>query len=282
MKRDNVRSLDLIADDINKLERGNIFDIGDLLLEAKAQCEHGQWLSWLHAEFESYSVDTAERYMKVAKLSTKFRCVRNLKLAATTLYELADRENEDDLQAIIKELAKHATKKRLKPLEAERVIKVGIGRRRFGDGPDATLVQLSEFDGDEAWYEKAVAALQECKPETDEAAQQIADKIEQEYWESLTAKEEQRSEEEVVSNETGAILDGPPPVPPPTEPPEPQRIGGGTPWAEQEPFTDAVNELLWLSTKPIDRFVGSFSTADLCEVTEFLRAVAAANKQEAA
>jgi hypothetical protein len=187
----NARSLDVIADDINKLERGNIFDIGDLLLEAKAHREHGQWLSWLRAEFESYSVDTAERYIKVAKLSTRFRGVRNLKLAATTLYELADHENEDDLQAIIEELAKHATKKRLKPLEAERVIKVGIGRRRFGDWPDATLVQLFEFDGDEAWYEKAVAALQECKPETDEAAQQIADKIEREYWEILTEKEEE-------------------------------------------------------------------------------------------
>jgi len=28
-------------DNIHKLERGSIVDIGDLLLEAKAQCEHG-------------------------------------------------------------------------------------------------------------------------------------------------------------------------------------------------------------------------------------------------
>jgi hypothetical protein len=42
--RKNVRPLDAIAEDINKLERKNIFDIGDLLLEARAQCEPGQWL----------------------------------------------------------------------------------------------------------------------------------------------------------------------------------------------------------------------------------------------
>ena len=43
-RRKNVRDLDTIADDIRKLERANIFDVGDLLIEAKAQCAHGQWL----------------------------------------------------------------------------------------------------------------------------------------------------------------------------------------------------------------------------------------------
>jgi hypothetical protein len=48
-KQTNVRFLCTIADDIHKLERKSITDIGDLLLEAKAQCEHGQWLDWLGA-----------------------------------------------------------------------------------------------------------------------------------------------------------------------------------------------------------------------------------------
>jgi Protein of unknown function (DUF3102) len=46
-KRKNVRPLDEIADNLHKLERKNIIDIGDLLIEAKAQCEYGQWLDWL-------------------------------------------------------------------------------------------------------------------------------------------------------------------------------------------------------------------------------------------
>lgn len=137
MKRKNVRSLDEIADGIHKLERRNIIDIGNLLLEAKAQCEHGQWLQWLYSEF-GWSSTTAERYMKAADLASKFHILQNLRLAATTLYELADHEPEEDLPEIIEELAKHATKSRLAPRDAKRVIKIGIGRHRFGDYPEAT------------------------------------------------------------------------------------------------------------------------------------------------
>jgi Protein of unknown function (DUF3102) len=125
MKRKNVRSLDTIAVNIHQLARGNIIDIGDLLLEAKSQCEHGDWLNWLRGEFD-WSVDTAERYMRVAALNAKFRSLRNLKLAVTTLYELADHEEAEqgipedrlNLPAIIDELAKHASKTRLSPRDA--------------------------------------------------------------------------------------------------------------------------------------------------------------------
>src|SRR3954451_3562042 len=96
MKRKNERSLDTIADSIHRAERTNVIDIGDLLLEAKAQCEHGQWLAWLSAEF-TWSEDTAARYMKVATLAARFRSLRNLNLAVTTLYELADHEREEEL-----------------------------------------------------------------------------------------------------------------------------------------------------------------------------------------
>ena len=77
MKKQNTRSLGAIADDIHKIERTNIFDIGDLLIEAKAQCEHGDWLDRVDAEFD-WSVDTAENYMKVAGLASKFRNFRNI------------------------------------------------------------------------------------------------------------------------------------------------------------------------------------------------------------
>jgi hypothetical protein len=114
MKRKNVRPLGTIADNIHQLVRGNIIDIGDLLLEAKAQCERGQWLYWLSAEF-TWSVDSAERYMRVAQLAGQFRSLRNLKLGATTLYDLADHDGEENLPIIVEELAKHATKTPLGP-----------------------------------------------------------------------------------------------------------------------------------------------------------------------
>jgi hypothetical protein len=289
-KPQNIRPLDVIADDINKLERGNIFDIGDLLLEAKAQCEHGEWLSWLHAEFESYSVDTAERYMKVARLSAKFRSVRNLKLAATTLYELTDHDNGDDLQAIIKELAKHATKKRLKPLEAERVIGIGIGRRRFGDRPDATLLQLIELDpySGETWYETAVSALQERNPETAEAANSIVDDVQAEHLaaEREAEKAEDDMDDDEVDDEAAEIeriLGGPAPdLPPAAAPSQLQKFGDGTDWEGVGSFCGAVAALQWLLTKPAKRFVGQFTKAELHKVAEFLLAVAAAETKEAA
>jgi hypothetical protein len=288
-KQTNVRSLCTIADDIHKLERKSITDIGDLLLEAKAQCEHGQWLDWLGDEFD-WSVDTAERYMKVAKLSSKFRTLRNLKLAVTTLYELADHDNEEELPSIVSELSKHASKKKLPPRDAERVIKVGIGRHRFGDHPDAALVRLAELN---EWgspshsgivYEKAATALQERNPETDEAANSIVNEITQAYYEAELLKAEEKAQRrdeirEEAEQEADAILDGAPPdLPPPITPPEPQRLDADSDWAETKPFVDAVKGLIWLHAKPISRFVGMFSPAVLREMADFLMAVAAAQQ----
>ena len=92
-KERNGRSLDDIATEIHKLERANIFGMGELLIEAKAKCEHGEWLDWIEAEFE-WSPDTAENYMNAAELARKFRSVRNLKVPATTVYALASLEDE--------------------------------------------------------------------------------------------------------------------------------------------------------------------------------------------
>jgi hypothetical protein len=272
MKRKNVRPLDTIAVDIHQLERGNIIDLGDLLLEAKCQCEHGDWLTWLTCEFD-WSVDTAERYMGVAALNAKFRRLRNLKIAATTLYALIYQE-PDDLPAIIGELAKHASETRLGPRDAKRVIKIGIGRRRYGDHPDATLVQLAELNGwSQAWHEKAVAALLEREPDTDESARLLVEEVVAEQKaEAVETKDDDAEQEEVES-----ILDGAPPdLPPPIAPPEPQKFGADTEWEGRESFAHAVTTLLDLRTKPVGRFVGRFSPSELREVADFLLAIASA------
>jgi hypothetical protein len=266
MKRKNVRSLDTIAVNIHQLERGNIIDIGDLLLEAKSQCERGDWLKWLTCEFD-WSVDTAERYMGVAALNAKFRSLRNLKIAATTLYALVYQE-QDDLPAIIDELAKHASKTRLRPGDAKRVIKIGIGRSRFGDHPDATLVQLVELFEYSAWYEKAVAALLEHEPDTEESAHLLVREVAAEY-------ETEKARIKDDADEVDSILDGAPPdLPPSITPPEPQKFGADTEWEGGESFADAVTALLDLRTKSAARFVGRFSPSELREVADFLLAIA--------
>jgi hypothetical protein len=273
----NVRTLDSIAADIHRLEQGNIIDIGDLLVEAKAkECEHGGWLSWLWSEFE-WSEDTAARYMRVAELAAKFRSVRNLKLARVTLYELvAKHKNHEDIPAIIAELEKHATKTRLRPDDARRVIDISIGRRRFGDLPEATLHQLVRLDSfpsyrNAPWYQQAIAALQERRPETDEEAQAIIEEVIADE-----AAQDDSAEDKAEDDEIEAILDGPPPdLTPPITPPEPQKLTGGTVWAGQGEFDGAISVLLAWSSKPAARFVGGmYSPEKLREVSDFVSAVA--------
>ncbi|WP_161855601.1 DUF3102 domain-containing protein [Bradyrhizobium sp. CCBAU 051011] len=293
-KRKN-RSLDTIADDISKLKRDHIFDVGDLLIEAKEQCEHGQWLDWLDDEFE-WSVDTAENYMKVAELASKFRPLRNLKLAKTTLYTLAGSDYDDDtIGAIINELEKHATRTRLKPCDARRIIDIGFGRHHYGDYPDATLFKLADIDWTrgEPFHEKAVTALKERKPETDEAAEAIVDEIvaeqreadrvrrEAEQAEMLRNIERSIESDNEAEREAEAILDGPPPELPSITPPEPQKFSASTLWAGTGSFDRAVRDLLDLRTKPAERFVGVFSPTELRAVSEFMIAVAEASKTKA-
>ncbi len=288
MKPRNARSLDAIADDINKLDRGNIFDVGDLLLEAHAQCEHGDWYAWLDAEFEG-SADTAERKMKVAELGSKYRKLRDLNLGVTTLYALADDyEDEEIMPAIIEELAKYATKTRLKPCDAKRVIKTGIGRRRFGDHPDATLAALAGLDARRlAGYGEIVAALQEREPKTDEDAESIVDEIESAAMDAknqewLQRQQAVQKEDEEIRDEVESILGTPPDLPPPAAPPEPQRLSADTAWEGRDQFNCAVTELFELCTKPVARFADMFTPTVLRTVSDFLLAVAAADKKETA
>jgi hypothetical protein len=236
-------------------------------------------------------------------LAARFRNLRNLRLGKTTLYALADHQCEEDLPAIIKELAKHAAKKRLAPRDAGRVIQIGIGRRRFGDHPDATLVQLVKLDvhSDEPWHKEAVAVLQEREPETDESASAIVDEIEQEHEEAERKAHEaallrdlenpecvmtlehiaaRQAHRDAARDEAENILDGAPPDLPPTTPPEPQKLHADTAWEGRTSFDSAVTALLDLRTKPAARFTGMFSPAQLHEVADFLMAVAAATKPE--
>ena len=76
--------------EIKSLIRRNvqeIVDIGQNLIEVKAQLGHGNFRAWLKAEFD-WSVSTASRFMQVA---TKFKCAKlaHLNIAVSALYLLA-------------------------------------------------------------------------------------------------------------------------------------------------------------------------------------------------
>jgi hypothetical protein len=172
-RRQNIRSLDAIAADLHNVERTRIFDRGNLLMEAK-DAHPGEFLAWLGEEFE-WSQDTAERYIKVARLGARFRNLRNLHLGRTTLYDLCD-EDDEALPVIIAELAKHATQAHLKPAKARDIISIGRSRFFHGDHPDATQWALAGLDAEGYTHSiraAAVAALKAQNPETDEAADKI-------------------------------------------------------------------------------------------------------------
>jgi hypothetical protein len=177
----NRRPLDEIAADIDALDRKNVFDKGELFLEAK-DTHPGEFLYWL--EERDYSADTAERCMGVAKLGTRFRNLRNLKLGKTTLYALTD-EDEEKMAAIIEALAKVATKQHLKPADAEKVIQVAKLRIQFGNYPDATLLALDDVPSRAEWHDKAAKALKAKQPTTEEEAEQIVDVIQRSQVEAL-------------------------------------------------------------------------------------------------
>jgi Protein of unknown function (DUF3102) len=65
----------------------DIFDVGQKLIEVKAQLGHGHFRNWLNSEFD-WSIWTATKFMQVAD---KFKCVKfsHLDIAPSALYELA-------------------------------------------------------------------------------------------------------------------------------------------------------------------------------------------------
>src|SRR5262245_48645575 len=164
MSKKNARSLDEIAAAIHAAERANVFVVADLLHEARESCDHGFWGHWLEEEFE-WSEDTAERYIKVSELATKFRNLRNLKLAKTTLYALTEEKDEALQGAMIEALAERASKTWLKAADAKKVVELERLRHQHGDLPDATLWALDDLSW-EPWANAAIAALKEARPIT--------------------------------------------------------------------------------------------------------------------
>jgi Protein of unknown function (DUF3102) len=77
---DNARTLARHATEIRRLGKrvvSDVIEIGRLLVESKELVGHGDWLPWLSREFQ-WSDTTAERFMRVHKLSLKSGNLPNL------------------------------------------------------------------------------------------------------------------------------------------------------------------------------------------------------------
>jgi hypothetical protein len=87
----NEYLLDILASAINALRKtasSTILEIGFRLIEAKALVEHGDWLPWLERNFQ-WTDRTAQRYISVYGLASKYDTVSDLELPLKALYQLA-------------------------------------------------------------------------------------------------------------------------------------------------------------------------------------------------
>jgi hypothetical protein len=102
-----ARNINVIINELQialKREAADIIAIGNLLLEAKDQVEHGRWLLWLKANC-GLSESTAQNYMNASRFAIKYPTVGVLKLRPTVLYALGsdlDGISVDKIEAIFK------------------------------------------------------------------------------------------------------------------------------------------------------------------------------------
>jgi Protein of unknown function (DUF3102) len=88
---DSLAVLAAHAAEIKRLGKrviGDVIEIGARLTECKRICGHGKWLPWLDREF-GWTDKTAENFINVHKLSSKFENFSNLDLPISGLYLLA-------------------------------------------------------------------------------------------------------------------------------------------------------------------------------------------------
>ncbi len=112
-----TRTLDTLADEINKAHRrceqsvqatlDYAVEVGRLLIEAKAQCGHGEWLPWVENHCEC-DIRTIQRYMKLAGFvpTLPANATRVSYLPIRDIVKL-ERLDVDERQGIIEHLEEH-------------------------------------------------------------------------------------------------------------------------------------------------------------------------------
>jgi hypothetical protein len=180
-----VRELSAIVNDLKtelRAESESILNAGRLLIEAKEQIKHGEWLRWLEREFD-LSDRTAQNYMRAARFWLKYATVSDL----VVLWGAAENLSPSALYTISEEMPLYT------PEAIAAILKEAEGKR---------------IDEDRAWeIADSLRPEEELLPDT-------------ELEPELQTDEEAEAEDEAEA-EAMAILDGPPPELPPTEPAQP-------------------------------------------------------------
>jgi hypothetical protein len=154
------RSLDAIANEILKHERNavaSVIAIGGLLVEAAAQCEHGEYMEWLTKHF-AWSHQSSLRYRRLFQLTQNQHSVdfEALNISLSALYFAADvsqsvlPQKNEALAAIIEA----ATKQRVSRAVAGDIFNSIVNPpgpekpETIDDDDDSTII-ADEEEGDE-------------------------------------------------------------------------------------------------------------------------------------
>jgi hypothetical protein len=114
------RRLSAIAADLRKAlrrEATDIVDIGRLLVEAKEQVAHGDWLPWLQREF-SLSERSAQKYMRAHRFVTEYESDSYFNLSQSALYWLSEPRQDFFSPTTVKAILQEAKHRRIDEDEA--------------------------------------------------------------------------------------------------------------------------------------------------------------------
>jgi hypothetical protein len=242
-----------------KAEGANVIKIGKLLLEAKKQLEHGDWLPWLEKNWDR-SKRTAENYMAAGRLAAKFATVANLKLRPTALYALGrmieDPRLQETFDAVLAEAAE-------KWVDDARIVEIAGEIDRAAEAEERRKAEEARKRAEE---QRRKAAEEET--EDDRKAREAREKRERAAAEIAEAKAVAAAKTEAAKAEANraaaeALLAGPAP---------------NLPTPQAEPDKDAQALEKWIddgmrfTTKPLGPFVAAlWSKPDnLAAVREFL------------
>jgi hypothetical protein len=233
------RALNLIEKDLQsalRTDTKNVLRIGALLLEAKAQVKHGEWLPWLEAQ-TGFSERTAQNYMAAARFATKYATVADLKLRPSALYHLAANEIEAKVRKAIFAEAKE------KWLDLEAVYEIELRFAPEPDPPEPIDYETLTFptNADEETVREVLRRFEGIAIEVQGGQVKC----------SLPVGMAQQAQAALAeAADTAALLDGGGPALPPATP------AAGSPKDEgiNNQYKQAVETLDRLATKPIDRW----------------------------
>jgi len=252
-----------ITDELHAIfKRGaaDVIQIGRLLMMAKKEAGHGEFLPWLEKEF-SLSDKSAERYMAAHRFMTmvgarllKSDKLSNLKLRPSALYELAEMHSRGTVtEAAIEVVLKEA-------------VENWIGSKRLGE------ILKSRHPG-----ETTTEAAAEVEPEVaGEAAGEVT-------GEAATGEviDTARSTEGAGEATGGDAKGEQTTETPPDIAPKPKSALSAKDHGNLLGFTANILNLKRLATGSAKKYIATaVQTADLETVADFVRAVAALKKEQ--